>query len=125
MNFLSHCILFLLIGISNIVATKDETTLDFFTSTIAVVFTIFFEGSKLLTKDDGLLKRLINLEDVSSTLTKPIKPSSFAGVLWNDPYVRVITGMTIFLLSAQIFGASVKNTVNVKRRKRYSKIRLW
>ena len=106
-------------------ATKDNTTLDFFTSTVAVVFTIFFEGSKLLTKNDGLLKRLINLEDVSSTLTKPIKPSSFAGVLWNDPYVRAITGMTIFLLSAQIFGGRVQNTVNVKRRKRYSKIRLW
>jgi hypothetical protein len=106
-------------------ATNDDTTLDFFTSTIAVLFTILFEGSKILTKDDGFLKRLINLDDVANTLSKPVKPSSFAGVLWNDPYVRVMTGMTVFLVSAQIFGMRVKNTVNVKRRKRYSNIRPW
>ena len=125
MNFLRACILFLLICISDITASEDNTTLDFFTSTIAVVFTILFEGSKILTKDDGFLKRLINIEDVSNTLSKPVKPSSFAGVLWNDPYVRVITGMTVFLLSAQIFGARVKNTVIIKRRKRYSRIWPW
>ena len=87
-------------------AQKEETTLDFVTSLSAIFFTIVSGGANLLRTDDSLsfVKRLLNLADVSDAVTSPVQSSSLIGAIWNDPYVRVVTGLTVLGLAVQIFG---------------------
>ena len=124
MDSLIPCI-FMLLLLASTASTEDtETTLDFFASASAILFTVLFGRSTFLRKDDSILKRLLNLEDISTTIANPVQPSSFAGRLWNDPYVRVVSALTIFGLAAQIFGMPYGYTT-IKRRKRHIKGWPW
>lgn len=125
MNALITRIFILLIVVSHVMAsTNEDTTLDFFAGISAILFTVLgIGGDAVLKQRDGIgfFKRFINLEDIfSTTVSTPSKSSSVTEKLWNDPVVRVISGLTLLGLAAQIF-ATPYGYVSVKRRKRHIK----
>jgi len=124
MDSLIPYIFILLIIASTNAAEDNETTLDFLASASAILFTILFGRNTVFRRDDGFLKRLVNLEDISTTISSPVQSSSFAGTLWNDPYVRAISALTIFGLAVQIFAMPYGYTT-AKRRKRHSNNWPW
>ena len=126
MDFASLSIVIPLVVVPSVMAQKEETTLDFVTSLSAIFFTIVSGGANLLRTDDSLsfVKRLLNLADVSDAVTSPVQTSSPIGAIWNDPYVRVVTGLTVLGLAVQIFGTPY-GYIAEKRRKRNSILSTW
>ena len=108
---------YLALVVSSVMAKSEETsTLDFVSSMSAMFFTLLFERnavSKGLSKMN-LFKRFLSTND---QLTESSNPTSFAQTLWSDPVVRVISGLTIVGLAAQILGTPY-GYVSIKRRKR-------
>ena len=126
MDSTSLRIVIALFVVPNVMGQTDETTLDFVTSLSAIFFTIVSGGANLLRADDSLsfVKRLLNLDDVSDAVTSPVQTSSLIGAIWNDPYVRVVTGLTVLGLAVQIFGTPY-GYIAEKRRKRNSIFSIW
>ena len=126
MDFASLSIVIPLVVVPSVMAQKEETTLDFVTSLSAIFFTIVSGGANLLRTDDSLsfVKRLLNLADVSDAVTSPVQSSSLIGAIWNDPYVRVVTGLTVLGLAVQIFGTPY-GYIAERRRKRNSILSTW
>ena len=126
MDFASLSIVIPLVVVPSVMAQKEETTLDFVTSLSAIFFTIVSGGANLLRTDDSLsfVKRLLNLADVSDAVSSPAQTSSPIGVIWNDPYVRVVTGLTVLGLAVQIFGTPY-GYIAERRRKRNSILSTW
>ena len=126
MDFASLRVVIALVVVPTIMAQKEETTLDFVTSLSAIFFTIISGGANLLRTDDSLsfVKRLLNLADVSDAVSSPAQTSSPIGVIWNDPYVRVVTGLTVLGLAVQIFGTPY-GYIAERRRKRNSIHSTW
>ena len=126
MDFASLSIVIPLVVVPSVMAQKEETTLDFVTSLSAIFFTIVSGGANLLRTDDSLsfVKRLLNLADVSDAVTSPVQTSSLIGEIWNDPYVRVVTGLTVLGLAVQIFGTPY-GYIAERRRKRNSILSTW
>ena len=126
MDFASLRVVIALVVVPTIMAQKEETTLDFVTSLSAIFFTIISGGANLLRTDDSLsfVKRLLNLADVSDAVKSPVHTSSLIGAIWNDPYVRVVTGLTVLGLAVQIFGTPY-GYIAERRRKRNSIHSTW
>ena len=126
MGFASLSIVIPLVVVPSVMAQKEETTLDFVTSLSAIFFTIVSGGANLLRTDDSLsfVKRLLNLDDLSDAVSSPAQTSSPIGAIWNDPYVRVVTGLTVLGLAVQIFGTPY-GYIAEKRRKRNSILSTW
>ena len=122
MNAFLTSIFLLLVLVSNVVASlNEEPTLDVVAGLFAILFTVLgFGGNAILRRRGGIdfFKRLVSLEDISTKDFNPSKSSSVRERLWNDPVVRVISGLTILGLAAQIFGTPY-GYVSVKRRKRH------
>ena len=112
--------------VPNGMVQTEETTLDIVTSLSAIFFTIVSGGANLLRTDDSLsfVKRLLNLDDVSDAVSSPVQSSSLIGAIRNDPYVRVVTGLTVLGLAVQIFGAPY-GYIAETRRKRNSILSIW
>ena len=126
MDFASLSIVIPLVVVPSVMAQREETTLDFVTSLSAIFFTIVSGGANLLRTDDSLsfVKRLLNLDDLSDAVSSPAQTSSPIGAIWNDPYVRVVTGLTVLGLAVQIFGTPY-GYIAEKRRKRNSILSTW
>lgn len=126
MDFASLSIVIPLVVVPSVMAQKEETTLDFVTSLSAIFFTIVSGGANLLRTDDSLsfVKRLLNLDDLSDAVSSPAQTSSPIGAIWNDPYVRVVTGLTVLGLAVQIFGTPY-GYIAERRRKRNSILSTW
>lgn len=126
MGSTSLSIVVALVVVPSVMTQKEETTLDIVTSLSAIFFTIVSGGANLLRTDDSLafVKRLLNLDDVSDAVSSPVQTSSLIGAIWNDPYVRVVTGLTVLGLAVQIFGTPFAYIAE-KRRKRNSIFSSW
>ena len=126
MDFASLRVVIALVVVPSVMAQTEETTLDLITSLSAIFFTIVSGGANLLRTDDSLsfVKRLLNLDDLSDAVTSPVQSSSVIGAIWNDPYVRVVTGLTVLGLAVQIFGTPY-GYIAERRRKRNSILSTW